>query len=184
MSQNKHKHCLILNADYSPLSIVDYRKAIIFLYRDDILNSIEVMHYHKDDYIQGVNYTVQIPSIIRIKQYLSVYTWKVKFSRNNLFLRDNYKCQYCGKHMEKNALTYDHIIPKSQYRPKDGATTWTNIVSACISCNRKKANKTPEQANMKLMTSPIQPMKQKKYLSVHRTLSTINMPMEWIDYIR
>jgi len=183
MSLKKHKDCLVLNADYSPLTIIDHKKAILCLYKN---NSLEIIEFYSDDYLIGVEYKVFIPAVIRIKQYLSSNNWSVKFSKNNLLIRDNFICQYCGKSMDKKSVTYDHIIPRSQWKKRSCATNWTNIVSACLNCNHKKGNKTPEQAHMKLINIPIIPTKNKKYLSVTRILSNINnhLPEEWINYIQ
>jgi 5-methylcytosine-specific restriction endonuclease McrA len=185
MSQTKHKQCLVLNADYTPLSIIDYRKAISFLYKDDLSQTLEIVNYYKDDYLIGIDYKVYIPAVIRVKHYLNLHNCIVKFSRANLFVRDNYKCQYCGQTSDKNQMTYDHIIPKSQWSYDYSPTTWTNIVLACTECNRRKGNRTPEQANMKLMNIPTSPSKHKKYLSVTRRLDIIknDLPEEWINYI-
>jgi 5-methylcytosine-specific restriction endonuclease McrA len=77
----------------------------------------------------------------------------IAFTRENIYLRDKFKCQYCGNEFKKQYLTLDHVIPKSQ----GGKTTWENIVCSCAKCNHSKGNKTPEQANIKLIRKPIMP---------------------------
>lgn len=78
---------------------------------------------------------------------------KVRFSRSNVFKRDQYVCQYCTKKFSSNQLTIDHVIPKCKGGPKN----WTNIVTACKKCNMKKADRTPEEANMPLLNNPVIP---------------------------
>jgi 5-methylcytosine-specific restriction endonuclease McrA len=85
-------------------------------------------------------------------------------------------------------LTYDHVIPKSQFYPdKKDATNWLNITTACVKCNRKKSNKTPEQANMKLLNIPKKPFYEPRYLPLAKELHTIygssSDQKEWIKYI-
>ncbi len=78
---------------------------------------------------------------------------KVKYSRRNIFNRDSNTCQYCGVQFSRSELTVDHVVPKS----RGGRNSFTNIVAACIPCNSKKANKTPEEAGMQLLKSPFTP---------------------------
>ena len=77
----------------------------------------------------------------------------VTFSRRNVFKRDRYTCQYCGKQPGSEELTIDHVVPRSQ----GGLSTWENCVLACIECNARKANRTPEQAHMPLRKHPVRP---------------------------
>ena len=73
--------------------------------------------------------------------------------RAKIFERDNYTCQYCGKHLEKDELTLDHVFPKSRMGPD----IWENLVTCCKECNQKKANRTPKEAHMKLLKRPVRP---------------------------
>jgi 5-methylcytosine-specific restriction endonuclease McrA len=110
----------------------------------------------------------------------------VNFSRKNLFIRDNYTCQYCFERKDINKLTYDHVIPKSRWIKNIGSPTcWTNIVTACVDCNRKKGNRTPKQANMPLKNLPIAPQKSNKYLPIAHWLLKIrsDIPTEWKSYL-
>lgn len=106
-----------------------------------------------DDYIQTVRLKILIPKVLLLRSYSQVPSHEVKFSRENLFERDHYKCQYCGKQMEESLLNMDHVIPRDQ----GGKTSWENIVTACIQCNSKKANRLPHQANMHLIKKPERP---------------------------
>lgn len=184
----QNKKCLVLNADYTPLTVIGWKKALIWHFKHEYDPSIgvEIIDFYKDDYISGVNNKkYPIPAVVKTIKYFRINNYKVKFSRKNLFIRDNYTCQYCGDTPELSCLTYDHVIPKSSWRNENvSPTTWTNIVTACIKCNRQKGNRTPKQANMPLMSLPIMPHKQVKYLPVVDYLIKIKeIPQEWILYL-
>lgn len=188
MSHRNHNSCLILNIDYSPLCIIDWQKSITWYYRSlSVYNShIEIVSFHNNDFIQGTNgQKFKIPSIIRVLKYINLNNQPVKFSRKNLFIRDNFTCQYCGIKKDISQLTYDHVIPKSQWTNKASPTNWNNIVTACAVCNRKKANRTPTIANMPLLTQPIKPNKTYKYLPITTYLTTIDnrIPSDWKTYL-
>lgn len=189
MNKAENSKCLLLNADYTPLKIISWQKAVVWSikYQNNNNYAIEIIEYYKDKYIQGTNNKKhQVPLVAKTLRYFNIYNRSLKFSRHNLFLRDHYTCQYCGKEYSYNELTYDHIIPKSQFYPDTkSATNWLNITTACIFCNRKKSNKTPEQANMKLLSIPKKPMYESRYLPVTKELSTIlsESHPEWLKYI-
>lgn len=167
MSHKKGK-CLLLNSDYTPLSIVDWQKSIVWYLRyiEDANYGIEIIQYHSDQFIMCGNYiSYPLPAVARSIKYFNVYNKSINFSRKNLFLRDDYTCQYCGKILGPNQLTYDHVIPKSRYKNiAKHCTDWHNVVTACVVCNRKKGNKTPEEAGMKLLNKPHKPKFCNKYL--------------------
>jgi 5-methylcytosine-specific restriction endonuclease McrA len=181
----RNNRCLVLNADYSVLGLVNWQKALVWSL--DIENpKIEVIDFYKDDFIQGVGKRFAIPAVIKTLKYFRIYNQRVNFSRKNLFIRDDYSCQYCGNRFDIARLTYDHVIPKSSWKNKSGSpTNWTNIVTACVDCNRKKGNRTPKQANMPLLSLPIEPQKTNKYLPIVGALSKIkeDIPSEWSFYL-
>ncbi len=183
-----HEDCLVLNADYSPIGIIDWRKSMIwaFRYSQFDYSGIEIIEYYDNDYIIGSNKQLKIPAVVKTSKFFKVQGHSVIFSRKNLFIRDDYTCQYCGIKLAINQLTYDHIIPKSKWTDnKKLATSWTNIVTACFKCNCKKGSKTLQQAGMKLKKTPIIPQKTRKYLHVTHQLLTIrkNIPKEWKLYV-
>lgn len=189
--KTEHKNCLVLNIDYSPVGIVNWQRAMIWfskIQEEPEKSNIDILDYHSNEYIVGANNKrFPLPAVIKTKFYLRLHRNQyVNFSRKNLFIRDNYTCQYCGKTMPSNELTYDHIIPKSKWRNnKYPATCWTNIITACYSCNRKKGNKTPQQANMQMLSTPHRPIIHPKYLPVVGHLSRIDVeiPEIWQRYI-
>lgn len=178
--------CLVLNADYTPLNIIDWQKAVkLFLKKENNQNiEIEFIEFYSDKYVSSAEKKMLLPAVIKINKYLNLKQHYVKFSRKNLFLRDNYTCQYCGKAEDFAALTYDHIIPKSQWDySKGNPTHWLNITTACIKCNRKKGNKNPLQAKMPLINNPFIPKKTIRYLPCMGNNNNITIPNEWLVYI-
>lgn len=185
----KNSKCLVLNADFSPLTIISWKKALIWAIKHEYNASIgiEIIDFYKNDWIIGCNNKkFPVPAVAKTSKYFRINDYKVKFSRKNLFIRDNYTCQYCNIRYDINDLTYDHVIPKSVWSYNNGSpTSWTNIVTACVHCNRKKGNRTPKQANMPLINFPISPKKNIKYLPVSHHLLKIrhNIPEEWLLYL-
>lgn len=186
--ETNHRKCLVLNADYNPLSIIEWEKALTWhiKYINNPKYGIEILDFYKNDYISGVNNKkYPIPCIAKTKRFFKINNQSVNFSRKNIYIRDNYTCQYCNQQYENNLLTYDHVIPKSKWSSESSPTSWTNIVTACVYCNRKKGNRTPKQANMPLTKLPIKPNKNIKYLPISTHLLKIKhqIPEEWIVYL-
>lgn len=188
MVNKKHLGCLLLNADYTPMGIISWKKAIVWSLNNDITKKIEIIDFYNNDFIQCSNKKVPVPSVARTIKYFRFREEKAVFSRRNIFLRDNYTCQYCGIQFAETELTYDHIIPKSVFKRNNqtlSATTWTNITTACLKCNRKKGNRTPKEANMELLSLPTMPQQNNRYLSMIHYLSKIRqkIPDNWIIYM-
>jgi len=190
MKEINHKQCLLLNADYTPIRIISWKKAIVWSmkYEPNHKYGIEIISYYQDEVIRGAcgkNYLV--PAVARTRHFFNLYNKNINFSRKNLFIRDDYTCQYCGKQFPVSQLTYDHIIPKSRFdiHTKHKCTNWINIVTCCWQCNHKKGNKTPKEANMKLLNQPIIPKYCAVYLPWYRDLFTINNSFpEWNPFIK
>ena len=143
-------HALVLNASFEPLHVVTWQRAIQLLFQ----GKVEVVE-DSDREIHTVRLTMKIPAVLRLLTYVPLARKKqiVRFSRINIFLRDNHSCQYCGKTFQKHQLTLDHVIPIVQ----GGRKSWENIVTACKPCNQRKGGRTPAQANMRLTRRPRQP---------------------------
>jgi len=137
---------LLLNQDYSPISLCNTERAFILVY----LNKAELIAEDTSQQLRSVSQSFSSPTIVRLMQYARTPFRHVQLNKYNIFRRDNHTCQYCGS---KNQLTLDHIIPKS----RGGDSSWLNLITACTSCNNKKGNKTPKEANMKLLTQPHKP---------------------------
>lgn len=186
--KNTNTKCLVLNADYTPLTVISWQKAILWSFKHETNSKIgvEIIDFFKDDYIVGSqNKKYPIPAVVKTMRYFRINNYRVKFSRKNLFIRDNYMCQYCGAQFDIAQLTYDHVIPKSLWdNDAKSPTSWTNIVTACTMCNRKKGNRTPKQANMPLKNLPIMPQKNIRYLPIVSYLNRIkDIPHEWQLYL-
>ncbi len=137
---------LILNQDYSALTICSVQKAFILVY----LNKADIVSVSSEGEIRTVTRTFPRPSVIRLHKYVSLPYKGVILSRQNIFRRDGQECQYCGATTD---LTLDHVLPRS----RGGKSSWTNLVTACKSCNSKKGDLTPEEAGMPLKRKPIKP---------------------------
>jgi len=137
------EQALLLNASYEPLKVVDWQKAITLLCQ----GKVEVIAEH-DREIRSVTFTFKLPSVIRLLRFVKIRRRfdYVPFSRANIYARDTHTCQYCRQVFEPAELTFDHVVPVAQGGRKD----WENIVTCCISCNRRKGGRTPEQAGMSL----------------------------------
>lgn len=140
------KPILVLNADYMPLSIANFKKAFKLICK----GKAEVVFEDITSSIRTERTTYSYPSIIRLVKFVTCPYKKVVLTRQNIFKRDKHTCAYCSG---KKNLTIDHIFPKS----RGGKDTWENLITSCSSCNMKKDNKTPEEASMKLKFKPFRP---------------------------
>ncbi len=137
---------LVLNADYSALSVCTVPKAFLLVY----LNKAELVSDSSKGVLRTVSKTYPLPSVIRLTHYVSLPFKGVMLNRQNVFRRDGFKCVYCGS---KDNLTLDHVIPKS----KGGKSNWENLVTACHRCNSRKSDRTPEEAGLSLAKKPFKP---------------------------
>ncbi|MAV39410.1 MAG: HNH endonuclease [Puniceicoccaceae bacterium] len=121
--------------------------------QEDLREKDAELESANDAYVQTIRLKILVPKVLLLRSYGQVPVHEVKFNRENLFDRDNYQCQYCGNQMESAQLNMDHVIPRDQ----GGKTSWENIVTACIQCNSRKANRLPHQAQMHLIKKPERP---------------------------
>ncbi|MCA0043767.1 HNH endonuclease [Celeribacter litoreus] len=173
-SAMKNHPALVLNADYRPLSyyplsLWPWQEAVkaVFLDRVDI-----VAEY--DDYVRSPSCRIKIPSVVVLKDYVKPQK-RVAFTRFNLFLRDEFCCQYCGSRGE---LTFDHVIP----RARGGITSWENIVAACVPCNLKKGSKSLRRANMSLRKPPKAPLAE-ELKNTGRKFPPNYLHDSWMDFL-
>ena len=136
---------LVLNADYTPINVTSLFKGFKLVDK----GKAEILKSGDTPIIAGER-TFERPLIIRLFKYVKFRIHKMKINRNRLFRRDEYQCVYCGN---KKNLTVDHILPKS----RGGKNTWLNLATCCSSCNRSKGDKTPEEANMRMLRKPFEP---------------------------
>jgi len=162
---------LVLSQSYEPVNIVSWKHAITLLF----LGKAEVIEEY-DRNIKTTSVVIKIPAVVRLLSAFRRHKKPVKFSRINIYGRDKYTCQYCGTKHSIGDLSYDHVLPRS----RGGTTTWTNIVTCCEDCNRKKANRTPEQAGMRLLKTPVQPTASPVLVVA---VSSASVPDAWRDYL-
>ncbi len=141
-----HSHVLVLNQNYEPMTITNVKKAIILIF----LGKAELVEKN-DGYINSVRERYPLPSIVRLTRFINVPRKRIILSRKNIIKRDNHQCQYCGT--RSGPVTIDHVIPKV----RGGEDSWENLVCACVKCNNKKGNRTPEEAGMRLAKKPQRP---------------------------
>jgi len=162
---------LVLDADWMPLRIESWQRAIC----DVFTGKVEILEHSRDRTIQGVNRTYPMPAVVRVLRRFKRERLRIKFSRLNIYARDKFECKYCGIRFMSEDLTFDHVLPQSQ----GGKTCWENIVACCGICNRRKANRTPEQAKMKLLSKPKKP----SYLpAITVKMDLRHVPEEWKNY--
>lgn len=162
---------LVLTQNYEPLQVVSWQRAIELL----TLGKCEVIEEY-DQEVRSAYLVIKIPAVVRLLNKFRRVRKPVKFSRVNIYARDGYKCQYCGEKCEINELTYDHVTPRSQ----GGRTEWENIVSCCVDCNSYKGGRTPQQAKMRLLKTPVRPTATP---AVMIRISRKNVPDAWTDYL-
>ena len=166
------KKTLLLTLWGTPSQIIHWHDAIDLKYKDkaDVVSEYD---------IDVCSPTIQwkLPAVMRLHKLPKINNRQIKFSRQNLLIRDKHRCQYCGDdRVPVNFLEYEHVIPRS----KGGKTNWENIVIACSRCNRRKTDKTCEEAGMFPLTKPIKP----KYLPFHPSIVDIEMAnLEWLPYL-
>lgn len=142
------KKTLLLNSSFEVLSFIPERKVFKLLFKD----KVEVISSW-DDIITWGNGKVKHPSILRLKKYVKRNFFNSNFSRKALVKRDRSICQFCGRKLTASQITIDHVLPRAQ----GGITSFINCVVCCQDCNNRKADKTSEQASMKLLRKPTHP---------------------------
>lgn len=164
---------LLLNQGYMPVGACRWQKAICMI----ILGKAEIVEEYEDWEIHSVSDVFPAPAVLRLKHYDKLGPSYVKFSRENVYLRDAHTCQYCRVSFSPRKLTLDHVVPRS----RGGTTVWTNIVTSCWDCNYKKADRLPREAGMPLLTQPVMP--NGRHPASRSYLNRGNIPEEWVSWI-
>ncbi len=139
---------LLLDLSYRPVKVIPWQRALCMHF----VGKVEVLSAH-EWHVHSVKLSYPAPAVVRLLRRQVTRPLHVRFSRENVYLRDNHKCQYCGVRCGPRELTLDHVVPRSG----GGKTTWKNVVTACVACNRKKGRDSPEQAGMRLRAVPQKP---------------------------
>jgi 5-methylcytosine-specific restriction endonuclease McrA len=157
---------LVLNRNWQPVGVATVAKALTKVWNNTarIVDPADYQQYSWEDWsqlrpadgdlmIQTRHFPLRVPEVVTLTKYDRLPSNAVTFSRRNVFKRDKFMCQYCGAQPGSEELTIDHVLPRAQ----GGTSTWTNCVLACIDCNSRKADRTPEQAKMPLRSLPVRP---------------------------
>lgn len=159
-----HTNVLVLNRSFQPIHVTSLRRAFSLLYLgvakaiDEEFRLFDFQSWSElssslEESIGTTSRRIRIPWVIVLVAFDRFPKTRVRFSRHNIFLRDDNTCQYCARRLPRTELNLDHVVPRSQ----GGTTTWENVVCSCIVCNLRKGSKTPEQAQMSLLRQPARP---------------------------
>src|SRR5712672_2502800 len=164
---------LVLNADfrplsYFPLSLMPWQDAVAAVVKDTVA---VVAHY--DKWVRSPSTRIRLPSVVALRQYQPIRK-RVAFTRFNVFLRDRFRCQYCGGRFRADDLTFDHVKPRSF----GGVTEWHNVVAACDPCNLRKSNR----SEMKPLRIPFEPSSQ-QLIAAKRMFPPNYLHESWLDYL-
>lgn len=178
---------LVLNKAFMPVGVANAERAFGLLYSgaaqalDDQYQMFDYESWSElaakegDDVVRTVDRVLKIPRVVVLQVFDKFPRRVVRFSRQNVYLRDKFTCQYCGNAFARHKLNLDHVLPQSQ----GGRTTWENIVCSCIDCNTKKGGRTPEEARMPLLRAPAKP----KWHDLHSSKQGTIPYAEWVPFI-
>lgn len=152
------------------MRVISWQRAISLFF----LGKVEVVEEY-DREIRSVSVAIKMPAVVRLFRYVKLGKRRPPLNRTNILARDRFACQYCGSHLGAREATLDHVLPRSQ----GGTTCWENVVTACANCNRKKGGRTPKQANMRLLSHPIQP----DWLPVLSVKFSARLPEAWLVFL-
>ncbi len=160
---------LVLNQSYEPLNLCRIRRAIVLVFR----GKAEVLENGRGE-MHSAREIFQMPSVIRLVYMIKRPHPQKKLTRFEIFNRDQYTCQYCGRKTKE--LTLDHVVP----RWWGGEHSWENVVSACIPCNRRKGGRTPNEAGMSLLNQPCPPCSNNGFFIPYHLIDNHS---EWQKYL-
>lgn len=163
---------LVVDAGFQPVNLISGLEALLMV----IAEKADVVSAY-DQVVRSVSKTFKLPKIIRLKRIVQAIhkATNIAYSKYNVHARDQWECQYCSKKLTSKTATIDHIIPKS----RGGENTWENTVTACARCNCKKDNKTPEEANLRLLRTPKKP----RIMSMLKSETKLHMDMILKDLV-
>lgn len=161
---------LVLNATYEPLSVVSVKRAVVLLLKEkaELIETATAL-------LRSESFSLPRPLVIRLVYFVKIpRRVSLPVTRRGVLSRDQYTCQYCGSSPPRKELTIDHVLPRS----RGGKTTWENIITACQKCNGRKGNRTPAEANMKLLSEPQRP----RYVAI-AALGNAEAKQAWGKYM-
>ncbi len=178
---------LVLNRLYQPIHVTSVRRAFALLYQGlaraidreyrlfDFESWAALSAEAHPDSVHTVDRTIRIPRVIVLIACEHLPRARIRFSRFNIYARDQNRCQYCGKQFGRSELNLDHVVPRS----RGGTTTWENVVCSCVACNLRKGGRTPEEAGMRLLQKPVRP----QWSPFHRFGSRRPAYREWGPFL-
>jgi len=178
---------LVLNRVYQPVHVTSVRRAISLLYQGvaraldeqfqlfDFPSWAALVAAANDDAIQTTSRRIRVPRVIVLVAYEHLPRSRVRFSRFNVYARDDSTCQYCGRRLPRSELNLDHVVPRSH----GGTTSWENVVCSCVACNLKKGGRTPPEAGMRLLRAPFRP----RWSAVFRTAARRAFYRQWMPFL-
>jgi 5-methylcytosine-specific restriction endonuclease McrA len=156
---------LVLNRSFQPVAVTRAARAFGLLCSGaaraldrefrlfDLSSWQELAAEVGDDVIRTPRMVLKVPRVVVLQAYDRLPKRQIRFSRQNVYLRDSFTCQYCGRQLPRTQLNLDHVVPRSQ----GGRTSWENVVCSCVRCNLDKGGRTPAQAGLRLLTQPKRP---------------------------
>ncbi|MFM9105876.1 MAG: HNH endonuclease [Chloroflexota bacterium] len=162
---------LVLNQNYEPLNVCNVRRAIVLVFD----GKAEILEHHGRA-IASATRRWDAPSVIRMTYHIHRPRPRVKLTRREVFIRDGFTCQYCGR-IGGGDLTIDHVVPRS----RGGRHSWDNLVSACKTCKHRKGGRLPNEARMTLRRQPVEP-RASQYYTIERRLAG-DLDLAWEKFL-
>jgi 5-methylcytosine-specific restriction endonuclease McrA len=178
---------LILNRSYLPIHVTSVKRAFSLVYQGiarvvneqyqtfDFDSWSQLSVSVREESVGLVNRLIRVPRVILLVGYDRVPKRQVRFSRYNIYARDNCTCQYCGERLARQELNLDHVIPRS----RGGTSTWENVVCSCLDCNRRKGGRTPQEAGIALARKPLRP----KWTPFMQGTFSLASYREWLPFL-
>lgn len=167
------QNTLLLNAGYEPLRILSWQRAFVLIFQ----GKVEILEEYNSS-IATVSRHFKVPAVIKLRRWVNLKRQApiIRFSRANVYARDEYRCQYCYKKYPDRDLTLDHVYPAV----RGGKKTWENIVTACVRCNQRKSDRSLEEVGFKLLNHPRVP----SWLpGMFHSIRTKSAPDIWAPYL-
>ncbi len=153
------------------MNVINWKRAVKLVF----LEKVEVLE-ETDREVRSESCALRVPAVVRLLRFVGFRRREIKFSRQNIYARDKHRCQYCSERLNPKMLTCDHVIPRS----RGGGTVWTNIVTCCKPCNRRKGGRTPEEAGVRLLKRPTRPS---WLLGFRARFAVQQPPTSWREYL-
>jgi 5-methylcytosine-specific restriction endonuclease McrA len=178
---------LVLNRVYQPMHVTSVRRAVTLLYQGvaraldeqfrlfDFESWAALAAAVSEEAIHTPTRAIRVPRVVVLVAHTHLPRQRVRFSRLNVYARDESTCQYCGRRLPRSELNLDHVLPRS----RGGSTSWENVVCSCVACNLRKGGRTPEESGMRLLRAPARP----RWTAVFRNATRRAIYREWRPFL-